>query len=205
MKKLFLSLILATVVFSANAQINFIPKAGISIASVNTNPVSNDIQYTTGFQVGAALEFEVNDMFAIQPELLFIQKGYKLGGSGITLVNTLNYIEIPLLAKIKFGTEELLFHVNAGPSLGILVSGAEKVTGGKTYNLTIGSKETDDIKRTDFGLQFGGGLTFSNIVLDLRYGLGLSSTSNEPSGSNDTVKNKAISITVGYSIPIGGR
>ena len=211
MRKVFLSIALAAAAFTANAQLKFIPKVGVSIANVAFSTGGEDNKSKIGFQLGGALEIGVNDMFSIQPELLFIQKGVRSEVSflGTTVKSsvTLNYLEIPVLAKVQFGSENLKFHVNAGPSLGIAVSGTSKVEAG-------GQSESDPVefgsdpgqtKRTDFGLQFGGGITFSNFVIDLRYGLGLSNIANVPSGSNDSAKNRAIGITVGYVIPLGGK
>ena len=204
-------MVLAAAAFTANAQLKFIPKVGISIANVALKSGSITITPDSkiGLQFGGALEIGVSDMFSIQPELLFIQKGYKLEDKGVTETRSLNYLEIPILAKVQFGTDQIKFHVNAGPSLGIIISGADKEEGGGkptiSRDLTIGSTENDDIQRTDFGLQFGGGITFSNFVLDLRYGLGLSNIANSPSGFDFTAKNRAIGITVGYVVALGGK
>ena len=213
MKKVFLSIVLAAAAFTANAQLKFIPKVGISIANAafKSGGLTITPDSKIGFQLGGALEIGVNDMFSIQPELLFIQKGFAFENSfsGTTTKSslTLNYLEIPVLAKVQFGTDQIKFHVNAGPSLGIALSGTSKDEVGsvsQSEDVEFGS-DNGQTKRTDFGLQFGGGITFSNFVLDLRYGLGLSNIVNVPSGSSDSVKNRAIGITVGYVISLGGK
>ncbi len=214
MKKVFLSLLLAASAYTASAQITVIPKVGVSIANVTSKFQGGSIssESKVGLQLGAALEIGINEMFAIQPELLFIQKGGKStfdDGFGKTSTSvTLNYLEIPVLVKVRFGNEKLKFHVNAGPSVGIAMSGTytrEKGGVSRSEDAKIGSsKDTDDLTRTDIGLQFGGGITFSNFVIDLRYGLGLSNT--VPGGdANNSSLNRAIGITVGYAIPIGGK
>ena len=203
MKKAFLTIIAAVALtLSANAQISIIPKAGISIASLASDPKDDDAISKIGLQLGVAAEIGVNEMFAIQPELLFIQKGAKDKNSSDFSFN-LSYLEIPVLAKVKFGSDVAKFYVIAGPSLGIAVGGSVKGTGG-SVDVEFGS-DPGQVKRTDFGLQFGAGVNIKNFIIDIRYGLGLSNIANVPSGATGSVKNRAIGITVGYAFPLGGK
>lgn len=209
MKKSFLTIIAAVAMtLSANAQTSIIPKVGISIANVASDPKNDDAKSKIGLQLGVAAEIGITDMFAVQPELLFIQKGTKSESSdfGISAKSstTLSYLEIPVLAKVKFGSDAAKFYAIAGPSIGIAVSGKNKVEAfgvSDSEDIEFGS-EAGQIKRTDFGLQFGAGVNIKNFVIDVRYGLGLSNLSNDSSVS---AKNRAIGITVGYAFPLGGK
>ena len=59
-------------------------------------------------------------------------------------------------------------------------------------------------QRGDFGLQGGLGVMFKGVVIDIRYGYGLANISNTPNNIG-TVKNTAISATLGYAIPLGSK
>ena len=204
MKKLFLSLTFAITAFVANAQFTIIPKIGLAVASTTNKPKENDARMTNGVQLGVACDMRITDIFSVQPELLFIQKGQKfkkalIGAETTTL--TINYLEIPVLAKLKFGNDNAKFYVNVGPSLGIAMSASYKQTGESAEDIPIGSSDDDFFKRTDIGAQFGAGLMLGNFMIDLRYGLGLTNIIN--GGDNDlSQKNNVIGITVGYAIPL---
>ena len=185
---------------SANAQTTIIPKLGVSIANIAFDPSNSDVKSKIGLQLGIAAEIGVNDMFAIQPELLFIQKGAKSKANSDASLN-LSYLEIPVLAKVKFGSDAAKFYAIAGPSIGIAIGGTDKDASG-SEDLKFGS-DTGQFKRTDFGLQFGAGVNIKNFIIDVRYGLGLSNIINVPSGASGSLKNRAIGITVGYAFPLG--
>ncbi len=108
-----------------------------------------------------------NDTLSFQPELLFVQKGYKAkgvfeGGQGRQNMNSYeqwqnSYIEVPLLVKFTAGKNRLKVFVAAGPSVGFWPDSYynRNITGLKTeklsYNFedqfryTIGALEQDTI------------------------------------------------------------
>ncbi|WP_414693279.1 outer membrane beta-barrel protein [Ohtaekwangia sp.] len=49
----------------------------------------------------------------MQPELNFVQKGYKASEGSATEKLKLNYLELPVLAKVSFG-KVTKFYLNAG-------------------------------------------------------------------------------------------
>ena len=209
MRKIFLSFVFAITAFVANAQFTVIPKIGFSTANIVSSPTPNSAVTTTGIQLGLACDMRVTDIFSIQPELLFIQKGKKNKTSSVigsaSSTHTLNYLEIPLLAKLKFGNDNVKFYVAAGPSLGILVSADYKSVFGNSITrekFDVGWSKDDDYKPTDIGAQFGAGLMLGNFVFDVRYGLGLSNIFPDDNASDYNEKNRAFGITIGYAIAL---
>lgn len=78
-------------------------------------------------------------MCGIQAEINYSQRGWTENiedGSGDTYSRTMNYVEIPLLAHLAFGKDELdkgmKFFVNAGPQIGFFLSEKEKMS--ETWN-----------------------------------------------------------------------
>jgi hypothetical protein len=110
----------------------------------------------------------------------------------------LNTIEIPVLAKYSFG-ENIGGFVEGGPYVGYFISGKNKF---EDISEDI-DFDSEDLKRLDFGVQFGAGLKLglasNDIFLDVRYVLGLANLAE----TDDDVTWKANSINIGIGILIG--
>jgi len=199
-KLLFTSLfaLLASVTFSQT----LIPKAGATFSKLGGSDVE-DQKFNVGFTLGLGFNLPVGaGPLSIQPELNFIQKGSKSEFGDITSKLKLSYIEVPVLVKATFGTATK-FYFNAGPSLGIGMGGKFKQTQGSNSaeaDVKFGDGDDDEVmyveKKTDFGLQFGGGVLIADkIMIDIRYGLGLSTLE-----SDVTIKNNSLQFTVGVPL-----
>jgi opacity protein-like surface antigen len=190
----------------ASAQIKLGVKGGLNIADIGGSDAGTT-ETKTGFVAGGFAEFMIGNMFAIQPEVLYSQKGTKESISGGELKFKLDYIEVPVLLKINIPIEGSKVHPNVyvGPSVGFKssckVSGS---SGGVSADVDCDAGGTDPIKSTDFGLAFGGGVSFdvggAEIGVDVRYTLGLSTIDDE--ADPDDLKNQVISImgTVGFPL-----
>jgi hypothetical protein len=204
---------LATIGYTAQAQTMLIPKGGAVFSNLKTS--ESGVSGRTGYVAGLGLGIPVtaDNFFVIQPEILYIQKGanFSTNGTSARVGNTyINYAELPILAKINFGGESFRAYVNGGPSIAYALFGRTNQNGA-----LVDVKFGDDAdvtfnNRIDFGLQFGGGIGFKagpgDILLDLRYGLGLSNLLNQPVAGTDTeAQNRVYALTLGYAIPLGAR
>jgi hypothetical protein len=233
MKRIVLSLLTAlTMGYTAQAQVSLIAKAGLTLSNVAFKETKEGQQSVTGFLFGAGFNFPIGgESFSIQPELLYLQKGFGLSESNQGVKTdgkyTLNYLEIPLLAKVAFGSESVKVYLNAGPSLGYGLTGnanAKTNFFGAPLNITVPVKfgekpenaDEGDIyphNRIDLGVQFGGGLAFKagpgSLILNARYGYSLTDTYYEVSSGNSTraikSQNRTIALSLGYAIPLGGK
>lgn len=131
MKKI---LLLFAGAFVGHAQVSIIPKAGYVFSSRRLaavpKPNDGDIRATQGFTAGIGFNVPVgrNNLFSVQPELVYIQKGYleesHVGIAGTIISNNrLNYMEMPVLGQLRFGTERIKGFVTAGPSLAYGLNG----------------------------------------------------------------------------------
>jgi len=179
-------------------------KAGMNIANIHGDNVEDVWDSKIGICAGGFIACSLSDLFAIQPELLFTMKGAKAEeevlGETMKVTMKLNYLEIPVLAKLSIpipGTVKPSLFV--GPSLAIKLSGKGKVE----YAGESEERDIEDLKSTDFGLVFGGGVDFAlgqgKLTVDARYTLGLTTTREPEDGEEVDVKNGVISIMVGYS------
>lgn len=190
MKKIILSALAVFVFGFANAQeTKFGLKAGLNIANQKFEVEGSSMTANSivGLQVGGFTEIKVDDKFAIQPEVLLSTEGSKLKADGEELLFNLSYINVPVMAKFYPAPK---FNIQAGPQLGFLVSAKGKYNGGSKEDIK------DDLKSTNFGVNFGAGYEFTeNCLIDLRYNLGLSNISDSDGGE---IKGSVFSIALGY-------
>jgi hypothetical protein len=185
--------------FSAQAQsTEFGFKGGVNIATYGGDDVE-DLDSRTGIIVGGSFAFNLSPRFSIQPELLYAMKGAKDSDEFGTLTVKHDFIEIPVLARLKIPMapgSSLRPSVFAGPALGIELSCDLE---GEDEGVSMSASCSDfgvDTKSTDFGLVFGGELGLDRggmrIGLEARYNLGLTSIL-DVEGDSD-IKNRAFSI-----------
>ncbi len=199
-----------------------IPRVGLTVSGSSFEPVDfaekHNQKLLVGFTVGAGYDVFINDRFSVQPEINFIQKGHISediaypDGYEYVLKSEFryNYLEVPVLAKVKFGGVSK-FYVTAGPSIAMGLGGKYKLSSsfGGLPEQDIESKirfsdKPDDYdgydvyadNRLDVGLQAGvGGLLFGKITLDLRYTHGFTDVYD-----NYTSKNRVLQFSVGVPL-----
>ncbi|MCU0447416.1 MAG: PorT family protein [Microscillaceae bacterium] len=216
--------------FAANllAQSYVMPKLGITYSNVALNSRTQslfqfgaglyDLEYKLGFTGGVAINRELNDNLSVQMEFLLTEKGFQgkadFFGDRLLLRSRLYYFEVPLLAKYSFGTDDIQFYLNAGPSIAYALGGRFK---GYDTTATIAFTETPKPNeyffnnRLDLGLQAGLGLAFDTgngkWIVDARFGYGLSHLLNPPRGVNQSDfknQNRVFALTLGYMLPLDG-
>ena len=159
-----------------------------------------------GFSLGGFINYEINEIFSLQPELLYTMKGVKFDGNGYfygynfntDIIYKTDYIEIPLLGKLTVAknsgiTPFLLF----GPFFAYNTSSKLKVKVEVEGESDSDEVDFNYIKEIDYGLILGGGFeTSSGILIDIRYNLGLISVND---ASDDIItKNQVILIMMGF-------
>ncbi len=209
MKNLFLlslTFILTLFLPSLNAQMQIGPKAGINIANTVADGAqffNQDSDSKTGFTGGIFFMYQFSDLFAIQPEAYYTMKGATLNINGFDFTFSVDYIEVPVLLKLIIPVEgsNIRPSIFAGPSLGFNTTAKFKVeANGESEETDI----KDDIKSTDIGLVFGGGVGImigkNELGFDIRYILGLSTIDESP--ANDDTKSTVISFSMyfGFSL-----
>lgn len=151
--------------------------------------VTEDPESKFGADIGIVCAIPIGGgFFMLQPELHWMQKGYKIedAANGGNITSTLNYLELPLLARVNFGGSVKLF-VFAGPSIGYLLSGTYE---DDTQSLDV-KDYLDDI---EYSGHIGLGVGLGTFEVDLRYIAGLSDISDSDNLSD--VKNSSYCIGV---------
>ena len=181
-------------------------KGGINIATVDTNvsDISDLVDSKTGFVGGGFVTLGLGSLFALQPELLYSQKGFQVDEFGETVKFNTNYIEIPVLLKAQFKLAMLRPAVYAGPVLSFETScslSASEVSVDCDDELAgVGERKTNE-----WGAVFGANLDFIlgsiTLILDGRYQLGLTNLADVPD-SDDSVKNNVWQIMAGIGFTL---
>lgn len=224
MKKHFTILLVSlAITTSVQAQVTFIPKVGVTYSSVAfSDDIKDawgaDVGSKPGFIVGVAAEIPIGGVLALQPELLWHQKGFSYEYTEIAYKEdykyTLNYLEIPVL--MKAGSEN--FYALAGPSIGYGIIGKYKGTytengtdvedsdwvyfGGEPSDYDEDEEYYDNA--LDIGMQIGAGINLRALVIELRYGFGLTNLYDERPAFTGEVKSQNRSIQLTLGIRLGG-
>ena len=215
----------------ANAQkISVGPRLGLNISNVafsdgdskHINEMEEDKTSLTGVHAGLVANIGVNEIFSIQPEILFSQKGLKYEDDGDSFATQMNYLEIPVLGKFMFGSDDINFFINAGPYAAYMMGGKHMAEfGGDDLSTEIDfdypdqhplfpNNNREKPNRMDFGLAVGAGLGINagpgTFNLEARYGFGFNDiTEYEKERPNGIPKatHRNLGISVGYLFSLG--
>lgn len=163
---------------------------------------AEDFDTKTGFDVGALVQIPLGVVATLQPEVHYTQKGYSRGVVGGENEVSRDYIQVPVLLRAGVPLAEGFdVDLQFGPSFGFLLScDSETQTGGATTN--IDCKESS--QNLDWGIIAGGSFSWAagagDVLLDVRYDLGLTEVS-DLEGAQD-IKNTNFQFLLGYAFPM---
>jgi Outer membrane protein beta-barrel domain len=194
------SLLMAQISVGVRGGFNF-AKEHVEITTDEVD-ISNTSEVMTGAAFAGIVEIGLSKYFAIQPELVYIQKG----GSGKNEDEDVvfNHIEFPLLAKFKYGSEYFNVYAAVGPTFGYAFSG-------KDGDYKFKGDDWEGYNRFEVGASLGGGLGLNlkkgTAFVDIRYLFSLSNLTDTEGtvleGVDITAKNRSVGLTFGYLHRLG--
>ena len=170
---------------TAAADVRFGIKGGANIANVNGNFTDGltDWKSTVGFCAGIFLELNLGRVLTIQPEALYTVKGADTGTGKLKF----DYIEFPILLKVRIPISSVHPFVFAGPAFGF------------NLNALVDGVKINDMPAADYGAVLGGGLQLGrSIHVDVRYTMGLQKLAIPDLDTID-LKNGVLSATLGLA------
>ncbi|MCB0517285.1 MAG: PorT family protein [Lewinellaceae bacterium] len=225
MKTTALAIILLFSIVGQAQQVSFGFKMGAQRANVQVPDILSGSEYLPDFKsitttnFGIVSEIALHPNFAIQPELSYVTKGFKVHENfdlklfdvplpvGLTAVSQFRYLEMPILAKAKVGK----FYFLAGPTFGYAMKGNLETRARLVleYDLFDTKINLDKVgyDRWEVGGMVGGGFAFpafngGQIFLDARYSHGFTQPYDIPL-VHEKVQHKSFGLNVGFMLPLG--
>lgn len=210
----------------AQGTISVIPRVGVSMASlagekiyIDADNMTMSSRYKTGFMGGVDLDYQMLDNLSISLGAYYAQQGcnyrnnsVETKGPGNTVSGTgysdwstnLDYLNVPLMLNVYVAPGVA---VKAGLQVGFALSGKMKYTTTdytKTPEGEYKSEKPRDVdidmdktlNKVNFSIPVGFSYEFSNVILDARYNIGLTSFQNID--GFESSKNRVFTISAGY-------
>jgi outer membrane protein with beta-barrel domain len=198
------------------------PMAGAAIASWRGADTRGGAGSRTSFVGGGFVTIGIGKYFALEPQVLYAQKGTELTGSGVTVTYKQNYVEIPFLITGKYpfaGPMSFAPTIFAGPALAFQTSCRFSSTGtsGPGYQVfpvsdamcdsLLAAGNAASMRHTDALLVLGGGFNVGRVKLLARYDLGLTRffVQRPPLRTPLDIKTQAWVVSAGFRLPLGNR
>ena len=138
--------------------------------------------------------FELSDAMQLRTGALYSQKGATLDFLGSDITMALDYLEVPVDFAFMLGDGG--FALSAGPYFAFLMSAKAKADGE--------SEDIENISGMDLGLNFGASyLINEQILIDARYGMGLTNLSDDSTIADDYVELNGV-LSVSFAYMFGG-
>jgi hypothetical protein len=138
-------------------------EAGFDLANFNGGNANDVFASRLGFVGGGFLDLPLGSILAIQPEVLYAQKGGKYNGNAYQE----NYVEVPVLLNIN-------------------VVGPVAILLGPSFDMNVFNNGLNNVNNTDVGLVGGVQLNISQLMLSGRYEIGLTDVNTTQHFQNGT-------------------
>jgi|GEM_PF-1958991 len=181
MKNLFtlLALLATTSILSAQAYVGV--KTGMTKQTLKAEgtaiDLSNVINSMNTLTVGVIGGYEITDNFGVQTEINYARRGFTVEAlrdvkileanvvAGLSAETRLDYIEVPVLARGKFGAGDLKVYVEGGPYMGYAAGGNIQVKGRFIADIIVADEQInlndEAFQRFDYGASYGAGVEYT--------------------------------------------
>jgi Outer membrane protein beta-barrel domain len=155
-----------------------------------TSQKAHTTGFKTGLHIGTALDITAGKNVSILTELNYNRLGGNdKGKSYLETVTTIDYFSIPLLFKYNFETG-LSFYT--GPQIAFSTNAeVENVINKKDIDATMNEVELAAVFGAEYKFKSG-------VFFTTRYNLGLTNIVKREFGNTDVVKNRGITLAIGY-------
>jgi hypothetical protein len=189
MKKIVASLVAGLFLFSvANAQMKMAVglKGGLAVTNAYGDDATTLAQVTGGVKApritvggGAAFDLGINNWFGLSIEALYTQKGLRIETiqeiADWYSVIKMNYLDIPILAKVNLMQGSVVPYIVAGPQVSLKLGG--KVGGTGNDGVLTTDQDLTAMAGLDYGAVVGAGIGYTagpgKVVVEYRFGMGI--------------------------------
>ncbi len=216
---LLFSLIFYTSIFGQNFYAGIIGGLNFADMEIVTKRSEHKVDIRHEYGIGGVFGLNLDRNISIQIEPMYLKKGgvAKLEEFDFGVNMRFSSLEVPILLKVGFG-DKIRSYIISGFSFGYILN-AESQLSYEFFNLKMDM--TDIIKRFEFGLEWGGGISIpvggNSFFLEARYNFGISNLVKNgtidyklgdseiislPFDEQDKFKNKGLKILAGFTIPL---
>lgn len=176
MKKILLSAFL--MLFGGVAFSQLLPSVQFGVkGGANLSKLSSDNTFSSdnraGYYVGVWTRLGAAGIH-LQPELYLSGKNATIVQNGIESDIKFTSLDVPVLIGTKLGAAGIGLRLNTGPVFSFILDDEQK------FGEAVGNVSRLDFKGQNIAWQFGAGLDFGKLGLDLRYEAGLSKVHDNP-------------------------
>jgi hypothetical protein len=161
---------------------------------IKSNGKSINAEVPMGIQFGGMFDTPLAGKLSLYSGFLFSSKGtdYKINNVDYSIAPA--YMELPVNCAFNLGRRKTKVSFYAGPYFATAFGGY-KIDATEGYkDLLIGRARSNDLRRLDYGINFGTSLKIKGYVFSIQYGEGLRNVSPK---SDIGMKNKVIGISFG--------
>ncbi|MEO8032722.1 MAG: outer membrane beta-barrel protein [Gemmatimonadota bacterium] len=172
---------------------------GVSSADFRGKDVAGG-KSSTGLVLGGLIHLELAGPLTLEPQLLYVQKGGRLVGGGVTATFKMGYLQLPLLLRLELPlrrVSRLALGLIAGPALALTTSCTTRLEAVSYNPVDTGCLGAGaSVRETDFSVIGGAGIGLGALALEGRYDLGLNRIGTGSAAGD--VKNRALLLTLAY-------
>ncbi|MGC4039957.1 MAG: porin family protein [Flavobacterium sp.] len=152
-----------------------------------------------GFVAGGFVTIPLTKLFAIQPEVLYSQKGFKgegtLLGSPYSFERTTDYLDVPVFFAVR--PIEYL-SIMAGPQFSYLLKEKNEFTSAVSNSSQEEAFNNDNIRKNTLAFIGGVDVNIDKIVIGARAGWDLKENKGDGTSETPRYKNYWYQLTIGY-------
>lgn len=184
--------LLSSVAFAQN-EIYWNVKAGMNISNFTSGA---DTKAKIGFRAGVGMEYDFDEMWSLQPSLLFTTKGTKIDGNLLDQTINAMYLELPIMAGLRFmvGDRSSIL-ITAGPYIAYGIAGKTTIKLDGAREEKVNTFGDGRAKRFDVGLGVGVAYEFGPMFVSADGQFGLTKVMDY---GNSSPKNLNFAIGLGY-------
>jgi hypothetical protein len=175
-------------------------KAGANVSNIwDTESEDFSADPKVGFAGGIFASIPLGRLFAIQPEVMFSQKGFRGTGSVLSypyeMERTLNYLEIPVLFAVRPAN---FVSIVVGPQVSFLLSQKDKLSFGENSIQNEEEFKNDNWRKNMLGLHVGLDFNIKHFVISPRASIDFQDNKGDGSSTDPRYKNFLVQLTLGY-------
>ncbi len=197
-------------------------KGGMSLSRMSFSPEVHQ-KFNSGLTAGICARYTEEKYFGLIAEINYTSRGWaedfgRDDAPELSYSRTLNYISIPLLTHIFFGSEKVRGFVNLGPEVSFMLSNSvsanfdymnyKELPGFPQGYRTNEQLTMDPDRKFDYGIAGGAGIEFvvkrrHSIMLEGRYYFGLGNIYKDSKRDFFAAsRNQSIEVTLKYMIRV---